>query len=73
VDQPDLPCNAAHRSLALKFHPDKAGQTLPHAAADAIFKLVTAANATLSDAEKRRAHDLQCLRHKYRRFYSYHF
>lgn len=58
------------RSLALRFHPDKAGSALPAPAADAIFKLVTAANAALSDAEKRRTHDLQCLRHKYRRFYS---
>lgn len=64
---------AAHRSLALRFHPDKAGQSLPRDAADAIFKLVAAANATLGDAEQRRGHDLATLRHKYRRFYSYHF
>eukprot|EP00887_Chlorella_sp_A99_P001003 scaffold5.g1003.t1 len=40
---------------------------LPHAAADAVFKLVTEAHSVLADPERRRAHDILALRHKYRR------
>eukprot|EP00877_Chromochloris_zofingiensis_P007902 jgi/Chrzof1/3365/Cz12g22140.t1 len=48
---------AAYRRLALKYHPDKAANSAHKAAADVVFKLITAANAVLSDSGKRTAYD----------------
>jgi molecular chaperone DnaJ len=45
------------RRLALKYHPDKATHASHKAAADVIFKLVTAAYSVLSDPQKRSEHD----------------
>lgn len=58
-------CTEAHckqlglscRRLALKYHPDKAANSAHKAAADVVFKLITAANAVLSDSGKRTAYD----------------
>ncbi|KIZ04138.1 Chaperone protein dnaJ [Monoraphidium neglectum] len=48
---------ASYRRLALKYHPDKATHASHKAAADVIFKLVTAAYSVLSDPQKRSEHD----------------
>lgn len=53
------------RQLALKWHPDKAAGSPPtKAAADVVFKLLSAANAIFSDPGKRRQHDFIAARWK---------
>ncbi len=62
---------SAFRQLALQYHPDRAAKAagLCPAAANIIFKLLSEAHSTLSDAAQRRQYDVALLRSKYRRFY----
>lgn len=57
-----VPC----RSLALRFHPDKATDPRSQAACAAVFKVVAEANAVLSDAGKRAAYDQLVVKQKMR-------
>lgn len=65
----------ACRQLALKYHPDKATTGAQTACASVVFKLVSEANAILSDTERRQQYDVSLLRRKYRttRFAAYRF
>ena len=63
------------RQLALKYHPDKAASDAQKACASIVFKLISEANSTLSDTEKRQQYDASLLRRKYRtaRYTAYRF
>ena len=63
------------RQLALKYHPDKAGSDAQKASASIVFKLISEAYSTLSDADKRQQYDAHMLRRKYRtaRYTAYRF
>lgn len=59
----------------MKYHPDKATTGAQTACASVVFKLVSEANAILSDMERRQQYDASLLRRKYRttRFAAYRF
>ena len=63
------------RQLALKYHPDKANGEAQKACASVVFKLISEANSTLSDMDKRQQYDASLLRRKYRtaRYTAYRF
>lgn len=66
-----MPC----RQLALKYHPDKATTDAQRLCASVVFKLISEANSTLSDTDKRQQYDASLLRRKYRsaRYTAYRF
>lgn len=55
-----------HRSLALRFHPDKATDPRSQAACAAVFKVAAEANAVLTDVGKRVAYDALVTKQKLR-------
>ena len=63
------------RQLALKYHPDKAITNAQKSCASIVFKLISEANSTLSDTDKRQQYDASLLRRKYRtaRYTAYRF
>ena len=52
----------AYKSLALKFHPDKAPSDAVRPASEALFKRVAEAYAVLKDASKRASYDATRIR-----------
>ena len=57
----------AYRQLALKMHPDKAPKPELRSAAEAMFKHVAQAYATLSDATQRKRYDSTVVMSRFRR------
>jgi len=60
----------AYKSLALKFHPDKASCDAVRPASEALFKRVAEAYAVLKDASKRASYDANLAAARLRRTYS---
>lgn len=60
----------AYKSLALKFHPDKAPSDAVRPASEAIFKRVAEAYATLKDASARASYDASLAASRLRRTHS---
>ena len=60
----------AYKSLALKFHPDKASCDEVRPASEALFKRVAEAYAVLKDASKRASYDANLAAARLRRTYS---
>ena len=50
------------RQLALKYHPDKAGNAGQRAASNKLFKLISNAHSVLADRDQRRMFDMTMLR-----------
>ncbi len=55
-------CLCKCRQLALKYHPDKAGNPGQRAASDKLFKLISNAHSVLANRDQRRLFDLTMLR-----------
>ena len=62
----------AYRQLALKMHPDKAPKPELRSAAEAMFKHVAQAYATLSDATQRKRYDSTVVMSQFRRSGGYY-
>ena len=60
----------AYKSLALKFHPDKAPSNEVRPASEALFKRVAEAYAILKDASKRASYDAALVSARLRRAYT---
>ncbi|KAL0053822.1 hypothetical protein WJX82_011361 [Trebouxia sp. C0006] len=77
LQQTALPTDVkvSYRQLALKYHPDKATTDAQKSCASIVFKLISEANSTLSDTDKRQQYDASLLRRKYRtaRYTAYRF